>query len=255
MSEKLAANSAVNNTFNNSGNKTLNSTDNNYFTLVAENDDFVVINKHQGINFHTEDGDIGVVVAAEKQLKQKLYSVHRLDKMTSGILLLAKSSKVANGLSELFKTQQIQKFYMAITDKKPKKTQGLIKGGMEKSRRSMWKLTREQGNLAITQFFSYSLGEGKRLFIVKPKTGKTHQIRVALKSVGSAICGDPIYSAEESYQYDRGYLHAYQIVFTYQEHAFDFKVAPTFGKEFLSEACQRKLASLDNLVELKWPKI
>ena len=228
---------------------------NAYFSLVAENDYFVVINKHAGINFHSEDGEFGVVVAVEKYLKQKLFSVHRLDKMTSGLLLLAKSSQAANGLSELFKTQQIQKYYLAISDKKPKKSQGLIKGGMEKSRRSMWKLTRSQDNLAITQFFSYSLGEGKRLFVVKPKTGKTHQIRVALKSVGSAIIGDSIYAAEESYRYDRGYLHAYQIQFTYAEQTFNFMVLPDTGAEFLSEACQAKLSTLTDCSLLKWPKI
>lgn len=228
---------------------------NAYFSLVAENDDFVVINKHAGINFHSEDGEFGVVVAAEKFLKQKLFSVHRLDKMTSGLLLLAKSSQVASGLSELFKTQQIQKYYLAIADKKPKKSQGLIKGGMEKSRRSMWKLTRGQDNLAITQFFSYSLGEGKRLFVVKPKTGKTHQIRVALKSVGSAIIGDPIYAAEESYRYDRGYLHAYQIQFTYADQTFNFMALPDNGAEFLTEACQAKLSTLTDCSLLSWPKI
>ena len=236
-------------------NKEMTSENNNYFSLVAENDYFVVINKFAGINFHTEDGEIGVVVAAEQCLKQKLYSVHRLDKMTSGLLLLAKSSQDANGLSELFKSQQIQKYYLAISDRKPKKTQGLIKGGMEKSRRSMWKLTRSQDNLAITQFFSYSLGEGKRLFVVKPKTGKTHQIRVALKSVGSAIIGDSIYAAEESYRYDRGYLHAYQIQFTYAEQTFNFMVLPDTGAEFLSEACQAKLSTLTDCSLLKWPKI
>tara|TARA_R110001583_G_scaffold10441_2_gene48314 strand:+ start:22598 stop:23308 length:711 start_codon:yes stop_codon:yes gene_type:complete len=229
--------------------------ENEYFSLVAENEHFVVINKHAGINFHSEDGEFGVVVAAEKFLKQKLYSVHRLDKMTSGLLLLAKSSQVANGLSELFKTQQIQKYYLAIADKKPKKTQGLIKGGMEKSRRSMWKLTRGQDNLAITQFFSYSLGEGKRLFVVKPKTGKTHQIRVALKSVGSAIIGDPIYAAEDAYRYDRGYLHAYQIQFTYAQQTFNFIAVPDTGCEFKSEALQTKLLSLADCSLLKWPKI
>ena len=229
--------------------------ENEYFSLVAENDDFVVINKHAGINFHSEDGEFGVVVAVEKFLKQKLYSVHRLDKMTSGLLLLAKSSQVASGLSELFKTQQIQKYYLAVADKKPKKTQGLIKGGMEKSRRSMWKLTRGQDNLAITQFFSYPLGEGKRLFVVKPKTGKTHQIRVALKSVGSAIIGDPIYAAEDAYRYDRGYLHAYQIQFTYADQAFNFIAAPDTGSVFKSEAFQTKLLSLADCSLLKWPKV
>jgi tRNA pseudouridine32 synthase/23S rRNA pseudouridine746 synthase len=63
----------------------------NYFSLVFENDQFVVINKQAGINFHSEDGEFGVVVAAEQSLNKKLYSVHRLDKMTSGLLLLAKS--------------------------------------------------------------------------------------------------------------------------------------------------------------------
>lgn len=229
--------------------------DNVYFSLVFENQDFIVINKYHGVNFHTEDGDIGLVVAAEKLLNLKLYSVHRLDKMTSGLLLLAKTSQAANGLSELFKTQNIQKYYLAIADKKPKKSQGLIKGGMERSRRSMWKLTRGNVNVAITQFFSYSLGEGKRLFVVKPKTGKTHQIRVALKSIGSAICGDPIYSSEEAYLYDRGYLHAYQIVFDYNEQSFDFKVAPSAGGIFLSEVFQNKLALISNCTQLKWPKV
>ena len=129
-----------------------------------------------------------MVVAAEKALQCKLYSVHRLDKMTSGLLLLAKSPQIAAQLTALFTTHQIQKYYLAISDKKPKKKQGLIKGGMQKSRRGMWKLTKEKNNLAITQFFSYSLGNGKRLFVIKPHSGKTHQIRVALKSIGSAIC-------------------------------------------------------------------
>jgi len=231
------------------------SAENTYFSVVSDENDFVVINKRPGINFHSEDGEYGVVVAAEKYFGRKLFSVHRLDKMTSGILLLAKSSVAASRLSELFKNQDIQKFYLAIADKKPKKTQGLIKGGMEKSRRSMWKLTRNNENVAITQFFSFALDEGKRLFVVKPKTGKTHQIRVALKSIGSAICGDPIYATEDSHRYDRGYLHAFQIQFIYQEKTFNFLAEPSLGDLFHLEACQLKLAELKDCSTLKWPKI
>ena len=66
-----------------------------YFSLLFENDDFIVINKQLAVNFHSEEGEFGVVVAAEKALKCKLYSVHRLDKMTSGLLLLAKSAQIA----------------------------------------------------------------------------------------------------------------------------------------------------------------
>lgn len=225
-----------------------------YFSMVADNNDFVVINKQAGINFHSEDGEFGVVVATEKFLKQKLYSVHRLDKMTSGLLILAKSSSVAHELALLFKSQKIEKYYLAISDKKPKKKQGLIKGGMEKSRRSMWKLTAKKDNLAITQFFSYPLIDGKRLFVVKPKTGKTHQIRVALKSISSAICGDYLY-ADKSSCYDRGYLHAYQINFILSDAAFSFTCLPKTGELYHCERFIEQLKILGNLDALAWPKI
>jgi len=225
-----------------------------YFSIVAENAQFVVINKRENINFHSEGDEFGVVVAVEKFLNQKLYSVHRLDKMTSGLLLLAKSSAVANTLSNLFKTQQIQKYYLAISDKKPKKKQGLIKGGMEKSRRSMWKLTGSRENLAITQFFSYPLMAGKRLFIVKPKTGKTHQIRVALKSISSAICGDHIY-AEKGNEYDRGYLHAYHLTFVLAGETYTFNCLPERGALFLSDIFAEQLNTIGDVEQLAWPKI
>jgi tRNA pseudouridine32 synthase/23S rRNA pseudouridine746 synthase len=222
--------------------------------MIADNDHFIVINKQSGINFHSEDGEFGVVVAAEKYLKIKLFSVHRLDKMTSGLLLLAKSSAVANALSTLFKNHDIQKFYLAISDKKPKKKKGLIKGGMQKSRRAMWKLTNQEDNLAITQFLSYSLSEGKRLFIVKPKTGKTHQIRVALKSISSAICGDHLY-AEKQNVYDRGYLHAYQINFNLYEQDYRFNCLPETGELFLSQVFLTKIESIADVNALAWPKL
>ncbi|MGB5446900.1 MAG: TIGR01621 family pseudouridine synthase [Psychromonas sp.] len=229
----------------------------NYFSVVYENNDFIVINKHAGINFHSEDGEFGVVVAAEKAFACKLYSVHRLDKMTSGLLLLAKSSAIAAQLSALFFDHNIQKYYLAISDKKPKKKQGLIKGGMEKSRRSMWKLTKQSNNLAITQFFSYPLDNGKRLFVVKPHTGKTHQIRVALKSIGSAICGDPLYAEklEHSTTFDRAYLHAYQIDFRLNDHDYSFHLLPQSGELFSSGVFAEQMVNIGDVEKLPWPKI
>lgn len=228
-----------------------------YFSLIFENNDFVVINKRENINFHSEDGEFGVVVAVEKEMGIKLYSVHRLDKMTSGLLLLAKSSSIAAQLSALFKDHLIQKYYLAISGKKPKKKQGWIKGGMEKSRRSMWKLTKNKENLAMTQFFSFSVIDdknlSKRLFVVKPKTGKTHQIRVALKSIGSAICGDPLYG-EKNVNIDRGYLHAYQITFVLNDAPYNFVAMPEFGSLFLNSSTQKMLKKIGQLENLNWPK-
>lgn len=230
---------------------------NDYFSLVYENEHFIVINKQENINFHSEDGEIGVVVAASNALNCKLYSVHRLDKMTSGLLLLAKSSAVAAELASLFVNHQIQKYYLAICDNKPKKKQGVIKGGMQKSRRSMWKLTKQTDNLAVTQFFSYPLNNGLRFFLLKPKTGKTHQIRVALKSLGSAICGDPLYAEKnaKTESYDRGYLHAYQIDFTLYGQFFSFQTKAETGMLFNSEASTQLLGEIGNLNALAWPKV
>eukprot|EP00877_Chromochloris_zofingiensis_P008272 jgi/Chrzof1/3699/Cz13g05180.t1 len=83
---------------------------------------------------------------------------------------------------------------------------------MGRGRSSTWKLLRSCSNPAVTRFFSTSLSEvksGMRLYIIRPETGKTHQIRVALKSLGAPVLGDPIYSAaDDSRHQDRAYLHA-----------------------------------------------
>jgi len=128
---------------------------------------------------------------------------------------------------------------------------------MEKSRRSMWKLTKQSSNLAITQFFSYALDNGQRLFVVKPHSGKTHQIRVALKSIGSAICGDPLYAekSQHSTTFDRAYLHAYQIDFRLNDQDYSFNILPQFGALFTNEVFTEQLRHIGGVEALAWPKI
>ncbi|MGL6428736.1 pseudouridine synthase, partial [Aeromonas hydrophila] len=106
-----------------------------------------------------------------------------------GILLFALNSQSAAVLAAQFAERKMKKTYLALSDRKPSKKQGWIKGGMEKSRRGMWKLTRNMENIAVTQFFSIRISEKMRLFILEPHTGKTHQLRVAMKSLGSPILG------------------------------------------------------------------
>lgn len=200
------------------------------FTLVFQNEDFVVIDKHPGISVHKDDNEQALVAEVAKATgDQQLYLIHRLDKMTSGLLLLGRHQRAASILSALFARRQVQKFYLALSAKKPNKKQGSIIGDMSKSRRSMWKLEKTRNNPASTQFFSISAGKGQRLFICKPFTGKTHQIRVALKSIGSGILGDAIYGGEEA---DRGYLHAFSLQFCYQETPFTFILPPERGEEW-----------------------
>ena len=138
------------------------------FKIITQTEDFVVISKNADVNFHDEGvHGAGLFSQVRQYLLQQfniteLFPIHRLDKMTSGLLIFAKNSESAKIFGELFKTHKVEKYYLAISDKKPIKKQGLIKGDMAKSRRGMFKLMRTMDNPAITQFFSYSIGNKRR---------------------------------------------------------------------------------------------
>ncbi|MBU3914873.1 TIGR01621 family pseudouridine synthase [bacterium] len=227
---------------------------------------FVVVYKAPGIGVHREFGaddqtlQDGILPQLRLQLNiQQLYIVHRLDKVTSGLMIVATEQSAAARLGKMFEDREIEKYYIAISDKKPKKKQGMVKGDMEKARSSAWKLVRGTSDPAITQFFSFSLGGGQRLFVVKPLTGKTHQIRVALKSVGSPVLGDRLYGSKES-QADRTYLHAYAMRFHWQGEELKIICPPLDGQLFEShEHLQNTLLAArgfdyKNPWDFPWPK-
>jgi tRNA pseudouridine32 synthase/23S rRNA pseudouridine746 synthase len=203
-------------------------------SIIADEAEFMLFNKPAGMNFHSEDGEKGFVVLAQELMQTKqLYSIHRLDKMTSGLLLLAKSSKSANTFAKMFEAREIEKYYLAISSRKPKKKQGWIKADMAPSRRGSYKLLQTKNDPAITQFLSTSIRPNERLFLLKLHTGKTHQIRVALKSIGAPIVGDIRYAdANEAKKEERGYLHAYALYFTLKEKEYRYTLPPSKGERF-----------------------
>jgi len=211
--------------------------------IVHENDRFVVAVKPGGVNFHSEE-EAGFVVRVSEQMGQSLFPVHRLDKMTSGLVILAKDAETAAQFGAMFENREIEKYYLAISMRKPKKKQGWIKGDMAKARRGDYKLLTTMENPAITQFVSCALRTHERGFLIKPHTGKTHQIRVALKSLGSPIAGDERYAqADEARKEERGYLHAYALRFRLNGEEFEFVVPPDEGERFLSAECQNQCES------------
>jgi len=190
---------------------------------VYEDDDLLIVNKPAGIGFHDDEektaGIISVLrrMQAEGQLGYtgRLHGVHRLDKVTSGCLILGKNSRAASEASAALREKRVAKYYVALSDKKPSKKQGTIKGDMQRTRRSSWRLTDTQVSPAITRFvhraFSTGVafpwdvttkkagisaqsaggkggweggaeGEGEchilRMFVMRPLSGKTHQLRV-----------------------------------------------------------------------------
>ena len=231
------------------------------FALLFENNDFIVVSKPIAISVHCDDQVAGFAAIVSEQLQAKLYVVHRLDKVTSGLMIFAKSSAVAAQFGALFEAHSIAKYYLALTDKKPRKKQGTVKGDMQKSRRSSWRLLKSVDNPAITRFVSVSAGSGRRLFLLKPETGKTHQLRVALKSIGAAIIGDPLYAAtavksavDNAIVADRCYLHAWQLAFNFANKDYDFRSDPTQGALFLTPGLPALLESWSDPGSIKWSR-
>jgi len=286
------------------------------YNLIDEQDDFILVDKHPGVSVHhqplehrhgdaqaeqrlepgleqppreqsaviwgaldgaTSGHNTGLIHQLRSDLQQpSLHPVHRLDKVTSGLLLFAKTTAANRALSLLFQQRQIEKYYVAISARKPKKKQGLIKGDMVPARRGAWKLTTQQQNPALTQFFSQPIsGCAQRLFLLRPSTGKTHQLRVALKSLGAAIAGDPLYgdgSKEDGtngndasgndakclgdrHIYERTYLHAYALCFHYQGQDYRYLCPPTQGEHFIGETCQQACQHFSEPWALPWPRL
>jgi tRNA pseudouridine32 synthase / 23S rRNA pseudouridine746 synthase len=196
--------------------------------VVYSHNDFYILAKPAGLNFHSEDGP-GFIVLAEQQLQEKLFAVHRLDKVTSGLLIVARNKHAAAKLTQMFTERSINKYYLAVSDVKPKKKQGWVKGDMAKSRRGTFKLMPTLHNPAISRFYSCSYKPGFRGYILKPYSGKTHQLRVALKSLGAPILGDTAYAGSSS---ERTYLHAFAVDFLWHEQLMQFTLPPDEGSEF-----------------------
>jgi tRNA pseudouridine32 synthase/23S rRNA pseudouridine746 synthase len=221
--------------------------------IILNHPKLLAIHKPHGIPFHqTKEGSPGIMSTLHHLQQQSsspdsfnyqgpLYPVHRLDQVTSGILLLAKDPSSANQLIQLFRSQKIVKYYVALADRKPKKKQGTIRGGMKKGRNGSWMLTRPDNNsnnsnkddtssslpVATTRFISKGIPPttdnhhhhqqrrpGLRAYLLKPETGKTHQLRVAMKSLGTPILGDTRYAnAVAASQEVRTYLHCAAVRF------------------------------------------
>ncbi|ASK78594.1 TIGR01621 family pseudouridine synthase [Paraphotobacterium marinum] len=219
------------------------------FNLIFQNEDFIVVDKHPGVNVHYEGNEYSLLESIKRYLNfNDIYLLHRLDKDTSGLMVLGKSKKVAQDFYYLFKNEGIQKIYIALGKKKIKKKMGIIKGDMSKSRNKSWILKKTYQNPAITKFISAGASNNKyRHYFCYPLTGKTHQIRVALKSIGAEIIGDKIYGSGDE---DRMYLHSLVLSFNYKGADFNFQCAPKIGLLWQKEIIMEQLLNTKEKLKL-----
>jgi 23S rRNA pseudouridine955/2504/2580 synthase len=174
--------------------------------VIYEDEDVIAINKPydlavQGGTKTKRHIDGLLDVFADKEgVKPRL--VHRLDKETSGIMLLARSAKAARALGKSFKTHNVRKIYWAIVTPAPEDYEGTIKAPILKSTGDYEKMeiNEEEGRTAITEFAVIeNAGREAAFMAFWPRTGRTHQIRVhASQVLGCGILGDRKYRAVKS---------------------------------------------------------
>ncbi len=183
--------------------------------VIFEDDNLVAINKPSGL---ATQGGSGIKISVDDFVKEKKWHlVHRLDKDTSGILLIAKNKESFEVLTKSFKAKTIQKTYLALVSGSLKKTQGVIniplrKKMLEKHEKVVPDF--EEGKEAITKFKLLKKHHDYSLVELQPLTGRTHQLRVHLKELGCPIINDVKYGGKDVLRRNisnRLCLHAYQI--------------------------------------------
>lgn len=184
--------------------------------VIYEDKNFLAVWKPAGILVHPVYGKTGEVLTdwllpRYPEIKSvgddpagRPGIVHRLDKDTSGILLVARNQKYFDYLKSLFKSRGIQKTYLAVVFGVPKEKNGVITGAIGiksgTTKRSVYsKKDAKQAETEYKVLKSFEReGEKYSLLEVKPKTGRTHQIRVHLASIGNPIVGDNLYGTKTS---------------------------------------------------------
>lgn len=200
--------------------------------ILYEDKDLLVINKSSGIIVHPTINNIAkpsiagwflqrypfVSDVGEDKLRPGI--VHRLDKETSGVLILAKNNLVFDYLKNLFKKRKIKKKYITLVRGEIKKQQGIINLPLMRSKTSPIKrkvvIKKDKGKSALTNYKVLKRYQGYTLLEIFPETGRTHQIRVHLASMGFPVVGDKIYGKlkkTEELNVSRHFLHAQEISF------------------------------------------
>lgn len=176
--------------------------------IVYEDRDLLVVNKPPGL----------IIDRATIQTPGRLV-VHRLDKDTSGLLIFAKTAEALENLQRQFKERNVKKRYLALVHGKILPSSGTIDKPIGRNPKGGGKFAIvEDGRGSVTKYRVQKYIADYTLLDVRPQTGRTHQIRVHLKSIGHPVVGDKLYASRRQQKEDekiikRQFLHAYRLGF------------------------------------------
>ena len=213
-------------------------------TILYEDNDLAVVVKPCGRVVHPAAGnEDGTLVNALLHHLDSLGGiggelrpgiVHRLDKDTSGLLLVAKNDASQLALSEQLSARTMEKHYRALVEGNIREDSGRVEAAIARSKKDRKKMAVDpEGREAITEWTVLARGNGVTLLDVHILTGRTHQIRVHTKHIGHPVCGDPIYGSPKGAKVPRLMLHAYSLSFTHPSTGERMTFTAELPEEFL----------------------
>jgi 23S rRNA pseudouridine1911/1915/1917 synthase len=191
--------------------------------VAWEDEHLLVIDKPAGIVVHPAPGhragtlvDALVGLGAAGGEAERPGIVHRLDRDTSGLMVVARSAAVHRRLQSLVRRRELERTYLALVRGRPRSWRGRIEApiGRDRSDRLRHSLDTDRPRDAVTHFEVERLLDGHALLRVRLETGRTHQIRVHLAAIGLPVVGDRLYGSPDP-SLGRQFLHAAALAFTH----------------------------------------
>ena len=186
-------------------------------SIIFENEDFIVINKWSDIS--TQGGSEKNISIDDiiKKISRSYNLVHRLDKETSGLLLIAKNLKITKIFGKLFKEQKIKKIYVAICQGVPKNLNSVVKLRINDKRNS------SNTSQSVTKYKVLKNKKKLSIILFRPLTGKTHQLRIVSKHLNCPIIGDMKYNKQRKNNLEKLKLNAFFLQFVINNKEYEFK--------------------------------